>query len=308
MVTFFLHKENFSQQHTTTTTTTLNKIKQELILKTMSNSNDKTKVGFIGSGMMAEALGGGFSNSGIVPWENMYCTDPWQPRLDLFSSFGANACKDNCELAKNSDVIFIAVKPYAAATVLKEISKELTKDKIVISICAGVTLETLENAIHGKDVPVVRVMPNTPCLVGACAAALARGKFVTDEQADLALKLMQSVGVCVVVQEKLLDAVTGVSGSGPAYIYQVIEAMSDGGVLCGLPRDVSTKLAAQTVMGAAKMVLEKGTHPGQLKDNVTSPGGTTIAAVHELEKGGVRNSFINAVKAAAERSKELSKE
>jgi pyrroline-5-carboxylate reductase len=151
-------------------------------------------------------------------------------------------------------------------------------------------------------------MPNTPCLVGACAAALARGKFVTDEQADLALKLMQSVGVCVVVQEKLLDAVTGVSGSGPAYIYQVIEAMSDGGVLCGLPRDVSTKLAAQTVMGAAKMVLEKGTHPGQLKDNVTSPGGTTIAAVHELEKGGVRNSFINAVKAAAERSKELSKE
>jgi pyrroline-5-carboxylate reductase len=276
----------------------------------MSNSNgNNTKVGFIGSGMMAEALGGGLSNSGIVPWENMYCTDPWQPRLDLFTSFGCNACKDNRELTRNSDVIFIAVKPYAAATVMKEISKELTEDKIVISICAGVTLETLENAISdGKSVPVVRVMPNTPCLVGACAAALARGKFVTDEQADLALKLMQSVGVCVVVQEKLLDAVTGVSGSGPAYIYQVIEAMSDGGVLCGLPRDVSTKLAAQTVMGAAKMVLEKGTHPGQLKDNVTSPGGTTIAAVHELEKGGVRNSFINAVKAAAERSKELSKE
>jgi pyrroline-5-carboxylate reductase len=275
-------------------------------ITTMSANN--TKVGFIGSGMMAEALGGGLSNAGIVPWSNIYCTDPWQPRLDLFQSFGATACKDNCELAKNSDVIFIAVKPYGAAAVLNEISKELTKDKIVISICAGVTLETLEGAIIGRDVPVVRVMPNTPCLVGACAAAMARGKFVTDEQADLALKLMQSVGICVVVQEKLLDAVTGVSGSGPAYIYQVIEAMSDGGVLCGLPRDVSTKLAAQTVMGAAKMVLEKGTHPGQLKDNVTSPGGTTIAAVHELEKGGVRNSFINAVKAAAERSKELSKE
>lgn len=271
-------------------------------------SANNTKVGFIGSGMMAEALGGGLSNAGIVPWSNIYCTDPWQPRLDLFQSFGATACKDNCELAKNSDVIFIAVKPYGAAAVLNEISKELTKDKIVISICAGVTLETLEGAIIGRDVPVVRVMPNTPCLVGACAAAMARGKFVTDEQADLALKLMQSVGICVTVQEKLLDAVTGVSGSGPAYIYQVIEAMSDGGVLCGLPRDVSTKLAAQTVMGAAKMVLEKGTHPGQLKDNVTSPGGTTIAAVHELEKGGVRNSFINAVKAAAERSKELSKE
>ena len=275
-----------------------------------------TKVGFIGSGTMAEALGGGLAAAGIVPWKNIYCTDPWQPRLDLFTSFGATACKDNCELVKNSDVIFIAVKPYTATAVLREVTKELTKDKIVISICAGVTLDTLEGAILEADggmlsklTPrVVRVMPNTPCLVGACAAAMARGSFVTDKQSDLALKLMQTVGVCVVVQEKLLDAVTGVSGSGPAYIYQVIEAMSDGGVLCGLPRDVSTKLAAQTVKGAAKMVLEKGTHPGQLKDNVTSPGGTTIAAVHELEKGGVRNSFINAVKAAAERSKELSKE
>ena len=131
-----------------------------------------TKVGFIGSGMMAEALGGGLAAAGIVPWKNIYCTDPWQPRLDLFTSFGATACKDNCELVKNSDVIFIAVKPYTATAVLKEVTKELTKDKIVISICAGVTLDTLEGAIRGVDVPVVRVMPNTPCLVGACAAAI----------------------------------------------------------------------------------------------------------------------------------------
>jgi pyrroline-5-carboxylate reductase len=283
----------------------------------MTRCNDVTvsnlTVGFIGSGMMAEALGGGFNDTKVCRWERIFCTDTNEDRLNLFKSFGACACETNAELCEKADVIFVAVKPYAAKTVLEAVSEILMKKsderrkKLVVSICAGVTLETLEKAA-GDEVAVVRVMPNTPCLVGASAAALAKGKSCTQEQAEIAMKLMEAVGICVQVEEKLLDAVTGVSGSGPAYIYQVIEAMSDGGVLAGLPRDISTKLAAQTVMGAAKMVLEKGTHPGQLKDQVTSPGGTTIAGVHELEKAGVRCAFMNAVKAASDRSKELAKE
>ena len=175
---------------------------------------------------------------------------------------------------------------------------------MIISIAAGLPLAKLEGHLPG-GARVIRVMPNTPALVGASATAYALGKAATAADGELAQQLFSSVGVAYQMRESLLDAVTGLSGSGPAYVYLVIEALSDGGVACGLPREVATRLAAQTVLGGAKMVLETGLHPGALKDMVTSPGGTTIEGLHELEKGGLRASLINAVRAAAEKSKRL---
>ena len=204
------------------------------------------------------------------------------------------------------DVVFISVKPYAVADLLREMAPFLGPNVLVVSIAAGVTLATMEDAA-GAGVPIMRVMPNTPCLVGAVAAAMSPGTSCDETHVATTATLFGAVGKIHRVAEKLLDAVTGVSGSGPAYVFLVIEAMSDGGVLAGLPRDIATDLAAQTVLGAAKMVLETGKHPGQLKDGVTSPAGTTIAAVHQLEKAGIRAAFMNAVKAAADRGTELAK-
>jgi pyrroline-5-carboxylate reductase len=175
---------------------------------------------------------------------------------------------------------------------------------VLISIAAGVPLARLEQGLPEKA-RVIRVMPNTPALIAAGASAYAPGKHATPEDADLAGRLLSAVGLALPVKESLLDAVTGLSGSGPAYVYQFIEALSDGGVATGLPREVATRLAAQTVLGAARMVLETGLHPGVLKDQVTSPGGTTIEGLHELEKGGMRGAVMNAVRAATERSRKL---
>jgi len=201
----------------------------------------------------------------------------------------------------------VAVKPQYASVVLKEISGSLQQSSLVVSICAGVSLATLEAACVHPWAKVVRVMPNTPCLVGEAAAAMCRGKNATDQDEGDVRTLMSAVGSIATVGEHLLSAVTGLSGSGPAYIFLMIEALSDGGVRAGLPRDIATQLAAQTVMGSAKMVLETGKHPGALKDAVTSPGGTTITGVHELEKAGVRAAFMNAVLGAAHRADEMSK-
>jgi len=257
--------------------------------------------------MMAEALAGGFDASGVAKFTDMSCIDRNQPRLDLFASWGVTPRSSNHEIAANCDVVFIAVKPYGVAAVLEEMRPVLSKDTLVVSIAAGVTIATMEQAA-GPGVPIVRVMPNTPCLVGAVAAGMAAGSSCTPSHTETVSKLFNAVGKIHEVKETQLNAVTGVSGSGPAYIFQVIEAMADGGVLAGLPRNIAQDLAAQTVMGAAKMVLETGKHPGQLKDGVTSPGGTTIAAVRVLENSGVRAAFINAVKAAAERGEELAKQ
>jgi pyrroline-5-carboxylate reductase len=188
--------------------------------------------------------------------------------------------------------------------VLWEIRESFTPAHLLISIAAGVPLVRLENALP-SGARVIRVMPNTPALVGASASAFALGKGATPEDEQLALKLLSSVGLAFHVKESLLDAVTGLSGSGPAYAFMMIEALSDGGVAAGLPRDVATKLAAQTLLGSAKLLLETGQHPGALKDMVTSPGGTTIDGLHELEKGGVRAAIIAAVRAAAEKSRKL---
>jgi pyrroline-5-carboxylate reductase len=255
---------------------------------------------------MAEALARGFINKNIIKASNVYATDIMEVRKEVFASFGANAADTNSEVVANSDVVFIAVKPQYVSLVLKEVRPVLTPKTVIVSIAAGVTLATLKEAA-GEDSRVIRVMPNTPCLVGETASAMCLGGKADDGDADVVKQLFDAVGVIYKGDEKLLSAVTGLSGSGPAYIFVMIEALSDGGVKAGLPRDIATQLAAQTVLGSAKMVLETGKHPGVLKDMVTSPAGTTIAGVHELEKAGVRNAFINAVTGAASRADELSK-
>ena len=262
------------------------------------------RVGFVGAGMMAEAIAGGLDAAGVAKFADMSASNRTQPRLDVFASWGVTPRASNSEVAQNCDVIFISVKPYTVAQVLEEMRPVLSKDTLVVSVAAGVTIATME-AAAGPGVPVVRVMPNTPCLVGCVAAGMAAGTHCEPSHTETVSKLFNAIGKIHEVKESLLNAVTGVSGSGPAYIFQVIEAMSDGGVLAGLPRNIATDLAAQTVMGAAKMVLETGEHPGALKDKVCSPGGTTIRAVHALERGGLRAAVVDAVLASAARSAEL---
>lgn len=265
------------------------------------------RLGFIGAGQMAESLARGWDRAGVLKASQMCCTDVNASRLKEFESFGVRPCETIQEVAENSDVLFVAVKPHVVKTVLRELSHAhaLSERHLVVSIAAGITIDNLQ-AWSGEMVRVVRVMPNTPCLVGETAAAMSLGRNASVADADLVKSMFAAVGKIHKVDEKLLDAVTGLSGSGPAYVFVAIEALADGGVAAGLPRDIALSLAAQTVLGSAKMVLETGKHPGQLKDAVTSPGGTTIAGVHELEKGGFRSSLMNAVLAAARRSKELS--
>lgn len=263
-------------------------------------------VGFMGSGQMAEALARGLINKRVVQPHKICCTDPVPARRDLFASLGAVAYETNFEVAKHSDVVFVAVKPQYVSTVLTDARPVLVDGKIVVSIAAGITMEKLLEAA-GPDAHVIRVMPNTPCLVGETAAAMCLGGKANADDAEVVRQLFEAVGKIYTVDEKLLSAVTGLSGSGPAYVFLMIEALADGGVRAGLPRDIAQALAAQTVLGSAKMVLDTGKHPGALKDMVTSPGGTTIAGVHELEKAGVRAACMNAVVAATQRANELAK-
>jgi pyrroline-5-carboxylate reductase len=207
-------------------------------------------------------------------------------------------------VADFAKVLVLAVKPDQVAAVLSGIREYFTQQHLLISIAAGVPIAKLEGALLA-DARVVRVMPNAPALVGQSASGFALGKSASRQDGELVMKLFSAVGLACQLKESLLDAVTGLSGSGPAYIYLVIEALSDGGVAAGLPRDVATSLAAQTLLGSAKMVLETGQHPGVLKDMVTSPGGTTIEGLHELEKGKLRGTIINAVRAATEKSRKL---
>lgn len=254
---------------------------------------------------MATALAQGFVSAGLVRPAQVFASDVIPAARKAFgAATGARICATNAEVLTNASVIVLAVKPQQAAELLAEIQPLFTPRHLLISIAAGVTLAKMESALPAKA-RVIRVMPNTPALVGASASGFARGKAATRPDAALAERLLSAVGVAVEVKESLLDAVTGLSGSGPAYVYQFIEALSDGGVAAGLPRDLATKLAAQTVLGAARMVLETGEHPGALKDAVTSPGGTTIEGIHELEKGKLRGTVMNAVRAATEKSRKL---
>jgi pyrroline-5-carboxylate reductase len=265
----------------------------------------KLSIGFLGAGKMATALARGFIRAKLTDADQMVASDPVAAARDAFAKeTGGKVVETNVAVVQSAKVLFLAVKPDQVAAVLAEARTHFTGEHLLVSIAAGVPIAKLEGGLS-PTARVIRVMPNTPALVGESATGYALGKSATAADGELALKLFSSVGSAFQVKEYLLDAVTGLSGSGPAYVYQFIEALSDGGVAAGLPRDVATKLAAQTVLGSAKMVLETGQHPGALKDMVTSPGGTTIEGLHELEKGKLRGTVISAVRAATEKSKKL---
>ena len=263
------------------------------------------KIGFLGAGKMATALAKGIVRAEIIFPKEIMAGDLFETARKSFAAeTGAKTTASISDVLKFANVLILATKPDQVPTAIAEISGAFTKNHLLISIAAGVTLARLE-ALSPSGARVIRVMPNTPALVSEGASAFALGKNASVADAELAKKLLSAVGVALQVKESLLDAVTGLSGSGPAYVYQFIEALSDGGVASGLPRDIATKLAAQTVLGAAKMVLETGQHPGALKDQVTSPGGTTIEGLHALEKGKLRATVMSAVRAATEKSKKL---
>ena len=260
--------------------------------------------GFIGAGKMASAMIRGMIRHG-QPADCIAASDTHAAtRAALVTETGILSFQTNAEVVAQSEVIVLAVKPQVMAEVLAELRPELTADHLVVSIAAGVTLATLARGL-GADRRIIRVMPNTPAVVGEGAAGYSLGAATSDDDERTVLACLEAVGRAFRVPEGLLDAVTGVSGSGPAFVCLMIEALADGGVRVGLPRELATTLAAQTLLGTARMVLETGMHPGVLKDQVASPAGTTIAGLHALERGGVRGALIDAVEAAYRRSIEL---
>ncbi|MED6193181.1 Pyrroline-5-carboxylate reductase [Stylosanthes scabra] len=265
---------------------------------------DTYKLGFIGAGKMAESIARGAVRSGVIPASRIFTASHTNSsRRDAFQSFGVSLLPSNDDVVRESNVVIFSVKPQVVKDVVVKLKPLLTKNKLLVSVAAGVKLNDLQEwAGHNR---FIRVMPNTPAAVGEAASVMSLGGAATEEDANLIATLFGSIGKIWKADEKYFDAVTGLSGSGPAYVYLAIEALADGGVAAGLPRDLSLKLASQTVLGAASMVTSTGKHPGQLKDDVTSPGGTTIAGVHELENGGFRGTLMNAVVAAAKRSREL---
>lgn len=266
--------------------------------------SESMTIGFIGAGRMAQAMSRGFISKGVVKPHKIMASDTVPQMLDCIKEQGVRISRSNLEIVENSDLIIIAVKPHVVSPILQEVSSKVTREKLFLSIAAGVTLETLEKNLPSQT-RVIRAMPNTPALVQTGATVIAPGSSVLQGDRELIQGLFRTIGICEVGTEEQLDTVTGLSGSGPAYGFLAIESLADGGVKMGLPRDLAQKLAAQTLLGAAKMVLESGKHPGQLKDEVCSPGGTTIAAIHKLEETGFRSSLITAVETATNRAKEL---
>ena len=264
-------------------------------------------IAFIGAGNMAEALVKGLLRAGVAAPQEIICTDRRAERgPELVQRYGVRFSQANLAAVREAGIIVLSVKPQVMEKVLDEIGPALDAGKLVISIAAGIPIVAIERKV-GHGVRVIRTMPNTPALVGAGATALSPGEHATEADLSQAKALFDAIGKTVVVDEPLLDAVTGLSGSGPAYIFLIIEALSDGGVKAGLARAQAQALAAQTVFGSAKLLIETGEHPGRLKDQVTSPGGTAIAGLHTLEAGGLRTTLMNAVEAATNRSRELGK-
>ncbi len=262
-------------------------------------------IGFIGAGNMAEALIRGLVRGDHVAANRIRASAPRRERLDeLAKAYGIEVTSDNREVARGAGIIVLSVKPQIMDKVLLEIGDQVKAGTLVISIAAGVDTEAIETAFT-DGVRVVRAMPNTPALVGAGATAVSAGKHASQDDLATAKAIFDAVGITVVLDEVHLDAVTGLSGSGPAYIFLILEALADAGVKVGLSRRNAQKLAAQTVMGSAKMLLETDEHVGRLKDMVTSPGGTAIAGLHTLEEGGLRTTLINAVETATKRAREL---
>ncbi|XP_047037148.1 pyrroline-5-carboxylate reductase-like isoform X1 [Helicoverpa zea] len=275
-----------------------------MIVNNMIKLSEVMKIGFIGGGRLAFALANGFISAGLAkPDEITASVHPADVvSAEAFKKLGATAVFENKPVVERSEVVIVSVKPDVVVPVLKEV-KELpaSKNKLFISVAMGITTAAIEKVLPA-EARVIRVMPNTPALVQHGAAALSRGSRATAEDAKLTSQLFQAVGTCDEVPEYQMDAVTALSGSGPAYIYMMIESLADGGVRCGLPRDLALRLAAQTTLGSAAMV-KTGTHPAVLKDNVTSPAGSTADGTYHLEQNGFRSAVIGAVAAAADRCK-----
>ncbi len=263
------------------------------------------KVGFIGGGRMAEALIKGMLQSGLVQADQVMVADPSEERRNLLAQEYKVAADTTAEkLLQRAAIVILAVKPQVISNVLQDAVPQL-KDTLLISIAAGIPLFLLEQTVAGSGARVIRVMPNTPALVLAGASALSPGHGVTDNDLERAKQIFDAVGTSVVLEESYLDAVTGLSGSGPAYVFTFIEAMIDAGVKVGLARPVAEQLVLQTVYGSVRLAMEEGVHPAELKGMVTSPGGTTIAGLHEMERGAFRGIMMDAIEAATLRSEEL---
>lgn len=273
----------------------------------MTSALDDKRIGFIGGGAMARALAGGLLSAG-VPGNRVQAADPAAESREAFEQeVGGAATADNGALVAASDVIVIAVKPTVVSSVLSDLSGQPDLDRpLWISIAAGIPLARLQEGLPGPT-RIVRAMPNTPALVGAGASAYCANNAAREEDREVARALFESVGTAwAAPTESMLDAVTGLSGSGPAYVFVVLEALADAGVQMGLPHDAALQLASQTVLGATRLAIETGRPPAALRDQVTSPGGTTIAGLEELEAGGIRAAIYKAVAAATHRSRELS--
>jgi pyrroline-5-carboxylate reductase len=270
-----------------------------------TESTSGLRIAVLGAGKMGGILVQAFLRSGLFPNDHVAATVAHDARARALSSqFGISITTDNLKAAQDADVILLGVKPQQMNDVVRGIAPSLSPDKLLISFAASVKTGAIEEAA-GRQLAVIRAMPNTPAMLGAGITAICRGKFVSDEQLALSERIFATVGRTVVVDEKHMDAVTGLSGSGPAFLYIIIEALAEAGVNVGLPRDIATQLAAQTTFGAAKMVLETGSHPALLKDEVTTPAGCTVEGILELEEGGLRVTLIKAVKRATERAREL---
>ncbi|KJZ85003.1 MULTISPECIES: pyrroline-5-carboxylate reductase [Clostridium] len=263
------------------------------------------KVGFIGCGNMGSSMVGGLIKSGFLKSEEIIVSTKTEASSKkLRDEFKVATTLDIKTVAKESETIILAVKPNMYKSVVEEIKSELTEDKLIITIAAGISIENMEEWL-GYDLKIIRTMPNTPALVGQAMSAVCPNKNVSEEELKYCINIFESFGECEVLEEKYFDGFIAVAGSSPAYVFMFIEAMADGAVKLGIPRAKAYKMAAQSVLGSAKMVLETGKHPGELKDMVCSPAGTTIDAVVELEKLGFRNSVIQAMDKCAEKSKNM---
>ena len=266
-----------------------------------------SRIALIGAGAMGSALAKGLISARKINADQIIACDIEKGRLDAISiETGVSVTSSLKEAVSFGDIIILAVKPNTMPALLSDIASYISADKLVISIAAGITLEFIQGYFE-PNLPIIRAMPNTPCLIREGVTGYSLGKYAGASHSKIAADIFEAVGTAIELPESMLDAVTGLSGSGPAFIYIAIEALADGGVKMGLPRAHALKIAAHTVLGAAKMVLTENKHPGELKDAVASPGGTTIAGITALEKSGFRASLISAVEAAAKRSEELSR-
>jgi len=268
----------------------------------------EANIGILGAGNMGGTILRGLLEAGVAEPSQLLASDPRAPRREAIAAeTGVRVVSDNAEVARFGDVVILAVKPQACDRVLREVGPHLGGEKLLVSIAAGVTIRAIEAQI-AEGTRVVRTMPNTPSLVATGATAIAPGPHATEHDVTTVCRLFDGLGITEVLDESQLDAVTGLSGSGPAFIFVIIEALADAGVKQGLHRSTAQRLAAQTVLGAAQLLIETGEHPGRLKDMVASPGGTTIAGLHTIEAGGLRTTLIDAVEVATQRSRELGAE